>query len=285
MRASSPNVGGGEDDGRNVVARAVAPPGGDAPIASVQWRIERLGTVGSTMDEVAARAADGAPEGAVVVADHQTAGRGRAGRAWEAPPGSALMLSVLFRPPLPPDRLGALPLVVGAAVAEALELVAPVVCQLKWPNDVWIGGHKVAGLLASGRAGSDAAPGPLVLGIGINVATPSAALPEGATSLAIAVPGARPPDREDVLAALLLRLDIGYRAFLASGGRPDLHAWRARAALLGEPITVVDGGRRREGRFVGVDADGALLLAVEGGETVRIVAGDLTRGPTRGAAG
>jgi BirA family biotin operon repressor/biotin-[acetyl-CoA-carboxylase] ligase len=236
------------------------------------------------MDEVAARAAGGAPEGTLVVADHQTTGRGRAGRAWEAPPGGALMLSALLRPPLPPDRLGVLPLVVGVAVAEALELVAPVACQLKWPNDVWIGGRKVAGILASARARDGVGAAPLILGIGINVATPSDALPAGATSLAAAVPGGRPPDREDVLAALLLRLDAGYRAFLASGGRPDLGAWRARAALLGEVVAVVDGGQRREGRFVGVDADGALLLAVEGGETARIVAGDLTRGPVRRAA-
>ncbi len=231
------------------------------------------------MDEVAALAAGGAPEGTVVVADHQTAGRGRAGRGWSAPPGSALLLSALLRPPLPPDRFGPLPLVVGVAVAEALEAVAPVTCRLKWPNDVWIGDAKVAGILAAARTGDGTEPARLVLGIGVNLTTPPADLPGGATSLATATPGAPPPDREAVLAALLPRLGDQYADFLGTGGRPDLSPWRERAALLGEAVAVVDRGERREGRFVGVDDDGTLLLEHDDGAVVRVVAGDLTRGP------
>lgn len=245
-------------------------------------RLVRLGTVGSTMDEAAALAAAGAPEGTVVVAREQTAGRGRAGRAWRAPAGTALLCSVVLRPPLPPARLATLPLVVGVAVAEAIEGVVGLRCRLKWPNDVWLGagdpGRKAAGVLLAARAGPGHAQQAIV-GIGVNVSAAAGDLPPGATSLAAEAGRAVAP--EAVLAALLPRLDAGYRAFLAAEGRPSLDDWRARAALLGEAVAVEDGGRRRVGVLRGVDDDGALLLAGADGSVARVVAGELVRGPVR----
>ena len=225
------------------------------------------------MDEIAKLAAAGAPEGTAVVAEEQTAGRGRAGRSWQAPPGTAILLSVLLRPPLPAARLGPLPLVVGAAVAEALETVAGVEPRLKWPNDVWLAERKVAGVLVTAREGANPS---VVLGIGLNVNTPELALPAGATSLLVAT--GRAQDRDCLLDELLARLDGAYRRFLVSGSF-DLEGWRRRAVLVGETVTVEDGGRQRTGDLLGVDETGALLLREVDGAVARVVAGELSWGP------
>lgn len=240
-------------------------------------RLIRRDRVVSTMDEVAALAAAGEPEGTVVLAEEQTGGRGRAGRRWEAPAGTAVLCSVLLRPGLPPDRLGPLPLMVGVAVAEAVEAVARLRCQLKWPNDVWLGERKVAGVLIAARAGA------VIVGIGINVDGPVSALPAGATTVAAAA--GRPIARAALVERLLARLDAGYLVFTAARGAPDLGPWRARAAMLGEAVTIESGATRRHGRFVGVAADGALELAAGDGSVTRIHAGDLVRGPVLTAAG
>lgn len=268
-------------------------------------RVLRFGQVGSTMDIAAEFAASGEPEGLVVVADEQTAGRGRAGRTWQAPPGSALLLTVVLRPDVPGDRLGVLAPLAGVAVAEAVEAETGLACWLKWPNDLWLGernaGRKAAGVLASARLAGDRSAY-VLLGIGINVSTPPTALPAGATSLAVAMALARAaageagfdeaggtgevgPDRERLLSELLARLDALYSAFVAGSGRPPLDGWRERAALLGEPVTVEVAGVVHRGVHAGIDDDGALLLRQSDGSVERIVAGDLTRGPRRDATG
>ena len=243
--------------------------------------IRRLGTVASTMEEAAALASAGAPEGTVVVAESQSAGRGRAGRPWSDAPGRSLLCTVLLRPSVPPERLGLLSLVAGVAVAEAIEQSAGVPARLKWPNDVWLGDdparRKVAGILLQARTGPAAVDHALV-GIGVNVTSPETDLPPGGTSLLVAV--GREIGRDELLASLLNRLADGYADFCATGGFPDLDPWRRRAALLGEDVAVEQAGVTLVGRFVGVDDDGALLLQDDGGVR-RIVAGDLVRGPQR----
>ena len=251
-------------------------------------RVIRLGTVGSTMDEAARLAGDGEPEGTVVLAEEQTAGRGRAGRRWQAPAGSAVLCSVLLRPRVAPARLAVLPLIAGVAVAEAVEAVSGLPCRLKWPNDVWLAdrdgdaiGRKVAGLLVTARTGPvglDHA----VVGIGINVNAVPDDLPPGATSLG--AEAGRPFDRDHVLNRLLERLDAGYRAFVAASGAPDLAGWRSRAAFLGEPVVVAVDGRNRSGVMLGVADDGALLLERADRSVERVLAGDLVRGPVRRGA-
>ncbi len=261
---------------------------------SPTWTIERHGRVGSTMEVAAERAAAGAPEGIVVVADYQSSGRGRAGRRWTAPPGSALMLTAVLRPDLPPGRLGPLALVAGVALAEAIEIETALPCWLKWPNDLWLGdrldGRKAAGILVSARLGGSGVEH-VLLGIGLNVSTPAAVLPEGATSVAAAMeqagralgPAAGGGDgddpRERLLDRILERLGICYGGFVGSGGRPRLAGWLRRAALLGECVEVVGGGESRRGLFVGLRDDGALLLRNDLGADEAIVAGDLVRGP------
>src|SRR5450759_2046760 len=148
------------------LCRAVVRPGG-------LWRaVEVTAVTGSTNADLLARAAGGAPEGLVLAAEEQRAGRGRMGRAWVAPPRAALTFSLLVRPrTVPPARRGWLPLLAGVAVASAVHAVANVDARLKWPNDVLVGPAKLGGILA--EAAGDA----VVVGIGLNVSTEPGELP------------------------------------------------------------------------------------------------------------
>ena len=246
------------------------------------WLIHRYDRVASTMDVASQLARFGAPDRSAVVATEQTAGRGRAGRAWQAPPGSSLFCTLVLRPHVAPDRLSTLPLVTGVAVAEAIESLTDASVQLKWPNDIWIGSdpkrRKVAGILATSTL-RDAAIDYVLVGIGVNVASDSGDLPEGATSL-LAATRLR-IDPLGVFHLLIARFSREYEAYEGADGRPSLDEWRQRAALLRESVTVEDAGNVHSGEFVGIDGDGALLLREPGGVVRRIVAGDLTRGPQR----
>jgi BirA family biotin operon repressor/biotin-[acetyl-CoA-carboxylase] ligase len=240
-------------------------------------RVIRTGIVGSTMDEVADLAAAGEPEGTVVVAEEQTAGRGRFGRRWTAPRGTALLCSLLLRPNLPAAALPVLSLVAGVALAEAIEEVTGLSPRLKWPNDVWLGpdDRKVAGILAVSRHG--AAAGHVVLGIGVNVNVPPAALPPGATSLLVEAGREAPVD--NLLSRLLQQVNLGYRAYVGCAGAPPLDGWRRRAALIGTTIQIEQDSGVTVGRFVGVADDGRLLLATLDGGLRSFAAGEINRGP------
>jgi BirA family transcriptional regulator, biotin operon repressor / biotin---[acetyl-CoA-carboxylase] ligase len=209
----------------------------------------------STNERAKQLAVAGAPHGTLVTADEQTAGRGRQGRTWSAAPGEALLLSVVLRSP---DEL--LPLRAAVAVAESI----PMPAQIKWPNDVWVGGKKVSGILVEGRPQE----GWAVLGIGLNVATRSfpEELSEIATSLALE--GAS-VSREDVLEKLLASLD----RLLAADAAEVLAAWRERDALLGEPVAW-NGGR---GRGAGITDAGALRVETDAG-IVELDAGEVHLG-------
>ncbi|MDQ3696195.1 MAG: biotin--[acetyl-CoA-carboxylase] ligase [Chloroflexota bacterium] len=243
-------------------------------------RIVRFDTIGSTMDEAARLGDDGEPEGTIVTAAEQSAGRGRGGRAWLAPPRTALLCSVLLRPAVPPARLPVLSLVIGVATAEAIEATTGLSCHLKWPNDIWLGqddaARKVSGILVTSRLTAHGIAY-AVAGVGINVNARPEALPPEATSLRAAT--GTNIDPETLLASLIDRLNHAYDAYRASNGRPGLDDWRQRAALLGEPVSVQDGDTDHLGMFAGIDHDGALLLVDASGRTRRIIAGELTRGP------
>jgi BirA family biotin operon repressor/biotin-[acetyl-CoA-carboxylase] ligase len=204
----------------------------------------------STNDRARELAARGAPHGAIVTAGVQTAGRGRQGRTWTAPPGTALLVSIVLR-----DAPGLLPLRAGLAVAD---LSGPP-ARVKWPNDVLVEGRKVAGLLAEGRP----AEGWTVLGIGVNAALDVSALPPelraGAASLG------RAP--EAVLTELLGALET----WIAAPEDAVVDALRARDALLDRPVRWADG----EGIGAGIDADGALLVRRADGSTARLDAGEV----------
>jgi BirA family biotin operon repressor/biotin-[acetyl-CoA-carboxylase] ligase len=211
------------------------------------------------------------PEGAVAVTEHQTAGRGREGRRWEGTAGRSLLFSLLLRPTrgLSPQQL---PLVAGLAVADAVEAATDAhgVAAIKWPNDVLVGGRKVAGILLESSGGS------VVCGIGINVAQAEDELPAGArlpaASLLTAVGHA--PDRAELLAVLLATLERRYAAWCRSGLAPLLVELEARNALRGKRVRVgaeagVAGALAPDGRLTLARADGSTVL-VGSGEVVEM---------------
>jgi BirA family biotin operon repressor/biotin-[acetyl-CoA-carboxylase] ligase len=257
--------------------------------ADVRW----VGETGSTNVDALELARQGAPEGVVLVADHQTAGRGRAGRTWAAPPGSSLLMSVLLRPPA--AVMESCTMAVALSAAEAVEAVAGFAPRLKWPNDlVWPGDgsapdRKLAGILAEADwpAGSTASGGyrppgddervVVVVGIGINVAWPDE-LPEDLADIAVAcnhVTG-RAPDREDLLIALLQRLDERYGALVTTGDRSQLvDAWKARSATLGRRVRVDLGADDVEGTAVDITEDGHLVVDTLDGTRRTFAVGDV----------
>lgn len=209
----------------------------------------------STNERAKALARDGAPHGTLVTADEQSAGRGRHGRTWAARPGTALLMSVIVREL--DERHVMLPLATAVAVCEAAEACAPVRCAIKWPNDVWIGGRKLAGILVEGRPQA----GWAVVGVGINVSSATADLPEElrgiATSLAIESPAGAAPAPDAVLAALLEALTL----LVGQERHRVLDEWRGRDALRGRRIAWSGG----TGTAAGVDDTGALLVETSGG--------------------
>jgi BirA family transcriptional regulator, biotin operon repressor / biotin---[acetyl-CoA-carboxylase] ligase len=192
----------------------------------------------STNERTRALASAGAPHGTLVTADEQSAGRGRQGRAWTAPPRSAVLMSVLLR-----ELNETLPLAAAVAVCEAL----PVDARIKWPNDVWIEGRKVAGILVEARPQE----GWAVLGIGLNVTTRDFPSDLAATSLALAGSDLTP---EAALTVLVSALNV----WLPRPPADVLAAWRSRDALLGRPVRWSNGSN--EGIAAGVDDSGALIV-------------------------
>src|SRR6266516_4596124 len=158
------------------------------------------------------RLLDGAPEGAVAATEQQTEGRGRLGRAWQAPAGTSLLFSIVLVPRVPPDRLPELSLIAGRAVADAIAAESGLVPALKHPNDILVRGRKVAGILA------EASEGRVVLGIGINVSQTDGELPAGANAISLRIAGALNVDRAALLAAVLERLELRYDAWVSDAG-------------------------------------------------------------------
>jgi BirA family transcriptional regulator, biotin operon repressor / biotin---[acetyl-CoA-carboxylase] ligase len=260
--------------------------------------IDVVASTGSTNADLLARATSepDAPEGQVLVAEEQTAGRGRLGRTWTSAPGAALTFSVLLRPvTVPPARRGWLPLLAGVAVASAVRSVTEggggagggknVDAVLKWPNDVLVGDRKLAGILAEQSPDGSA----VVIGTGINVATPADALPvspAGLPAISLLVAGAA-VSREPLLAEVLRQLERWYLAFRAD---PDpvrtglLDAYRPLCTTLGQRVRVeLPVGRFMTGVASGIDQDGRLLvadnpedppLAISAGEVVHARAQD-----------
>jgi BirA family transcriptional regulator, biotin operon repressor / biotin---[acetyl-CoA-carboxylase] ligase len=244
--------------------------------------VEVVDRTGSTNADLIAAARSGAPSGSVLVAEEQTAGRGRLGRSWHSQPGAALMFSVLLRPAgVPPAARGWLPLLTGVAVVTAIEAQTGVQASLKWPNDVLVTGPeepgKLVGILAE-QAG-DA----IVVGVGLNVSASRDELPSGqATSLWLA--GADNSDRQTILVAVLRELERRYLNWVGGPAPGDATACGLRAAYLRSCSTIgrevrveLPGGVVLAGQATGVDAAGCLqvstangLHAVSAGDVVHV---------------
>jgi BirA family transcriptional regulator, biotin operon repressor / biotin---[acetyl-CoA-carboxylase] ligase len=255
--------------------RALARPGG-------LWRApEVVESTGSTNADLLARALAGEPEGAVLAAEEQRAGRGRMGRAWTSPPRAALTVSVVLKPAVPPARRGWLPLLAGVAVATAVTGVTGVETRLKWPNDLLAADAKLAGILA--EAAGDA----VVVGIGLNVSTEPAELshllaatPGALPATSLAAAGATALDRASLLLAILGELEHWYRAWQQAGGDPDRSGLRQEylrwSATIGRTVRAeLPGGQALSGSAAGVDSDGRLLVRVSPGAEVAVAAGDV----------
>jgi BirA family biotin operon repressor/biotin-[acetyl-CoA-carboxylase] ligase len=285
-------------DARRLRRALVAPAG---PWTRLELRVE----TGSTNADAAEAARAGEPEGLVVVAERQTAGRGRRGRAWESPARAGIATSVLLRPgvadpargwpPAPPAGYGWLPLLAGVALVSAVARLAELEASLKWPNDLLVatgarrpsgertGQAKCAGILAESVPASDPAlPPAIVLGIGLNVTLRVAELPTGrgglpATSLLLA--GAVATDRDSLLRCLLRDLADWYARWRAAGGDAEAcglrAAYLARCATLGRAVRVaLPSGDELRGTAVSVDPDGRLVVRAGHGEH-RVAAGDV----------
>jgi len=202
------------------------------------------------------------PEGAIVVADHQTAGRGRLGRSWDAPPGKALLISILLKPP-PERHAPELSLVAGVAVADTVERSTGLAVQLKWPNDVMLRRRKVAGLLAEARDGA------VVLGIGLNVNQSRDELPPNAGSL-LTLTG-REWRRDQLLESLLADLERTYAAWRSGGLDAVYEGLAPRDFLRGRRVSVNGTG----GVATKIDRQGRLEIEVGHGDVVAVESGEV----------
>jgi BirA family biotin operon repressor/biotin-[acetyl-CoA-carboxylase] ligase len=216
----------------------------------------------STNDVAKRLAESGAPHGTTVTADEQTAGRGRQGRTWVAPPKTALLVSALARPVVDSHKLA--PLAAALAVADTCEALADAETKIKWPNDVWIDGRKVSGILAEARPDHEPDRSWLIVGIGLNTSVSLDQMPEElqetATTLGL-------PMGTDALTPLIARLDH----WLASDADSIVKAWRKRDALRGREISWADG----EGIAEGIDLHGNLIVAHHDNTTSTLTAGEV----------
>jgi BirA family biotin operon repressor/biotin-[acetyl-CoA-carboxylase] ligase len=216
----------------------------------------------STNDVAKHLAESGAPHGTTITADEQTAGRGRQGRTWVAPPRTALLVSVLARPVTDAHKLA--PLAAALAVAETCEALTGSSPKIKWPNDVWIEGRKVSGILVEARPDQSSDSSWLVVGIGLNTSVPLELMPpelqETATTLGLA-PGT------DARSPLLARLSH----WLAADAASIVSAWRSRDALASRRISWANG----TGVANGIDDHGNLVVTLDDGSTESLAAGEV----------
>ncbi len=272
LRREGLGVAGGPDGYRldagadPVVPMLVAPRLAPPLAGPVIW----LAEAGSTNDEAIERARGGAAEGLVVGADRQSAGRGRRGRPWRAAAGHGLLVSVLLRPEVPPVNAGLLPIVAAVGAAEALGPEARIV----WPNDLLIGGRKVAGILCEMSADQERVQW-AVAGIGVNVRS-APALEDARWEPGALADFGDPPARADLLVALLGALGRRYAEWVRAGPDAVLAAFAARDELRGRAVTVSLAGEEVTGECAGTDALGRLRVRTGAGERL-LGAGEVVR--------
>jgi BirA family biotin operon repressor/biotin-[acetyl-CoA-carboxylase] ligase len=236
--------------------------------AEVKWRLHFEPSCSSTQDLARRALADGAGQGWTVVTDLQLEGRGRRGRPWIAPTETALLFSTILQPPV--DVLPLLPLLAALSVAGGIEVATGVVANLKWPNDVLVNDHKLAGILLEHPGGAA-----VILGVGVNVNQLAADLPEGAASL-LGLTG-HSLDREPLLAAILNDLANAYDRADREGVGWIVPGWRSRSAMLGKPVSFQRDGVTIRGVAEDLGMDGALLVRLGDGTRARVIAGEVER--------
>lgn len=230
----------------------------------------------TTMDVARREAQAGAPEGLLVLAEEQRAGRGRYGRRWEAPFASSILASLLLRPTfLPPERAFLLTALSALSIAEAVEEETGRSCALKWPNDVLLQGRKVCGILVEVEGAATGLEWAIIgWGLNVNVDFRDSELAGRAISLAEAA--GRPLPRLPLLMACLERMETHYEALRAGRGEEIWAAWRARLSMLGRPVEITSPEGTFSGLALDVAPDGTLLVRRTDGRLERVRAGDVT---------
>jgi len=246
--------------------------GWDLKTRRIGRRIYAYDATDSTMDIAHRLAGAGEPEGSVVVAERQSRGRGRLGRSWLSPKGKGIYISVILRPTVQLQTVPLVTLMAAVAAARAVERETGLRPGIKWPNDLMLGGKKIAGILTELNAELNRARY-VIIGIGMNVNTPKTQLPARATSLAEEKGGRL--DRVSLARALLVEVDRAYAEFLSEGFDGILEAWRGFASFLGRRIRVVAEGRTVDGQAVDVDSNGALLVRTDNGFVEPVAAGEV----------
>jgi BirA family biotin operon repressor/biotin-[acetyl-CoA-carboxylase] ligase len=232
----------------------------------IKWSLHYEPSCSSTQDLAREAAIAGADQGWTVITDVQLEGRGRHGRAWVAPRETALLFSTILHPPV--DVLPLLPLLAALSVAGGIEAATGVVAHLKWPNDVLVNDHKLAGILLEHPGGAA-----VILGVGVNVNQLAADLPPGATSL-LALTG-RSLDREPLLAAILNDLANAYDRADREGVDWIVPGWRSRSSMLGKPVAFQRDGATIRGVAEDLGVDGALLVRLGDGTRISVIAGEV----------
>lgn len=231
-------------------------------------------TIDSTNTYAKSLVSSGAEEGTVVIAEKQTAGRGRMNREWHSERGLNLTFSVVLRPDTGPETMGLLPLAAGVAVAEAIEGITGRRPSCKWPNDILIDGRKCCGILSESLTDRQGRPG-VIVGIGVNVNQENFPDAIGHTATSLLLCTGRSIRRSQLIAAILDRLEDIYAIFRRGTTDRIIERWLAYATMIGELVTVGTPGGSVTGRAEGLSPDGGLIIAA--GETRMIVhAGDVT---------
>lgn len=245
------------------------------PIRKLVAPQHRFPSLDSTMTEAQRLAESGSPEGAMVIAETQTGGRGRLGRSWISEPGVGLYFSVVLRPNIPAPRLPTLTLAIGLGVAEGIETACRVECDLRWPNDVLLNGKKCAGILVEASS-DDQRSRYVIAGVGVNVnhnAMP-ADLADIATSARIET--ACEYDREEVLHHVLRGTERYYGMFLDEGVEAVTQAFTSKSSyVLHKRVVVLNGTEEKHGTTAGLDPTGVLLLRGDDGTIEPILAGSV----------
>ena len=229
----------------------------------IAWQVEHVAETGSTNVDMVARARSGAPEGLVIVADSQHGGKARQGRVWVDRGADDLLFSLLLRPDMPVEQYGLLALLSGVSVVGALVDASGGDFGAKWPNDVVIGGQKVAGILV--EASTEA--GWAVIGIGINLLGPASSLAAGLTETATTVYEAsgKALTREDALVGVLQKIERHYASLLSRGPEGVLWAYRDADTVVGRDVRYVRDGQELGGTAVAIDRLGRLVLSTPDG--------------------
>ena len=240
-------------------------------------RILHLAKVDSTQNIADKLARDGAEEGTCVIAEKQTSGRDRKSRNWVSPFKDGIYISIILRPNLKPLHIIQIPLIAGVALVKAIEKTTNLEPSIKWPNDIFLSGHKVAGILTEVNCDIDTVHY-IVLGMGINVNTHLTKLPKEVKGIATSLSQecGHEVSRVDFLKNLLLELERVYGDFVANGFESIGKQWVAYNNTIGSNVTVNDGRNVFEGKAVRIDEDGFLIIQTNDGQTQRIISADVS---------